>query len=1271
MLKTIDPRGAETRFGYDRQNRMILRDAPTSTNNDRAVWRYEYTGNGGLRKTTDPLGGVSESTYDDLDRISTSTQVERKPVTDNFTTKYTYDDADRLLSTTSPTGATSSTTYDSIGQPIKATDPSNVVTQFGYDFLGRQIESVDGLGRASLTTYDLADRVLQSTDYDAAQTELRKNVYTVDADSNVLTSKPPVGGTVSYTYDALGQLVRQQEPTSGSQTITTSFGYDAAGNQTRYTDGRGNSTYTTVNSLGLTESVIEPSTAAHPAAADRTWTTSYDVGGNAVRLAEPGGVTRTRTFDTAGRLTDEAGSGTGVQAADRKIGYDALSQVTSVNSIGADNTYTYNDRGQVLSSNGPSGSATFSFDADGSLVQRTDASGTADFGYTKGRLTSVTDPVTRTQQTYGYDNAGAPKTISYGLGRTRTFDYDDLGRLKSDGLKNNAGNTVASDSYTYDLSDDLTGKTTTGVQGAGTNTYIYDDAGRLKTWTGGGKTTTYGWDEAGNRTQVDGKTARFDERNRLITDGTADYSYSARGTLLSKTTGSTTESTSFDAFDRVISQGGRTYQYDGTDRPVTGNGTTMQYAGFSDEVVSDGTQTYGRGPDDEILSISQGTTKRLVMSDSHDDVIGGFDPTDATLASLPDSRTYDPFGKVTASGGLTYGVGYQGDWNDPATGDVNMGARWYDPDTGTFTSRDTASYSGGDSAIANKYLYGNANPLSNIDPTGFSSCKPQKKKPNGPKKTQPRTPKPKPDPPRDNRDRGQDRPEHDPNRNGRDNPVGPGGDDPYPVGPGGYDWRAMAVSSVLYDADSSAGSSCPPPPPPPKTCKQTNTCPKPKPPPPPDPAIKARKQLEQKVKNNPQPNVTAITKPIFAQGNPTGGGNSKNLINDTRGQADEIYKNAVTRTGPVANDADEPFNPFANPTPGDGHLKKPSWGDLKDAFKGIGKFIKDNKSAIGHAVLDTVGLIPGVGEVADLANAAWYAAEGDYVNAALSAASAIPFAGYAATVAKAGRYVNKGIKLGKEGKEARNLGKAAEDIGRACKCFPAGTTVDTSTGAKPIEDIKVGDKVWARDQLTGKSSLQEVTSLFQKHTTELMTITLVGGGVVAVTTEHPFYTPDRGWVESGDLKPGDKLLQRDGKTAYIASITHTTTATTVYNFSVANDHNYYVGNAGLLVHNCPILGADDAADAADDAGRYLAKKAPKQVTPGTRRLEGQHVNDQGRVEPWVAHYDEYGRQIGRTDYNAGNRTAGIPPTHYHRYEYGPGRQGGQEVESHIPGEFPG
>ncbi|MEU4620132.1 RHS repeat-associated core domain-containing protein [Actinoplanes sp. NPDC023801] len=92
-------------------------------------------------------------------------------------------------------------------------------------------------------------------------------------------------------------------------------------------------------------------------------------------------------------------------------------------------------------------------------------------------------------------------------------------------------------------------------------------------------------------------------------------------------------------------------------------------------------------------------------------------------------------------------------------------------------------------------------------------------------------------------------------------------------------------------------------------------------------------------------------------------------------------------------------------------------------------------------------------------------------------------------------------------------------------------------------------------------------------------------------------------------------------------------------------------------------------------GYYLLDKgfkAPKQTTPGTRVIEGTYNNNRGpggeRQEPWTAHYDQYGRLIGRTDYNAGLPGQGIPDTHYHRFVYGPGKNG-HEIEKHVPGEF--
>jgi hypothetical protein len=57
--------------------------------------------------------------------------------------------------------------------------------------------------------------------------------------------------------------------------------------------------------------------------------------------------------------------------------------------------------------------------------------------------------------------------------------------------------------------------------------------------------------------------------------------------------------------------------------------------------------------------------------------------------------------------------------------------------------------------------------------------------------------------------------------------------------------------------------------------------------------------------------------------------------------------------------------------------------------------------------LDFVGLIPGLGEIADGANALIYLGRGDYVNASLSAAAMIPIAGWAAT---GGKFANKAVK---------------------------------------------------------------------------------------------------------------------------------------------------------------------------------------------------------------------------------------------------------------------
>jgi hypothetical protein len=140
------------------------------------------------------------------------------------------------------------------------------------------------------------------------------------------------------------------------------------------------------------------------------------------------------------------------------------------------------------------------------------------------------------------------------------------------------------------------------------------------------------------------------------------------------------------------------------------------------------------------------------------------------------------------------------------------------------------------------------------------------------------------------------------------------------------------------------------------------------------------------------------------------------------------------------------------------------------------------------------------------------------------------------------------------------------------KCFVAGTLIHTPDGPKPIEDIVVGDKVWAHDLATGRDELQVVTETFVRHATELFHLT-INGEQVSTTAEHPFMVQGRGWVDAAFLRVGDLLVTPEGATVPVEVIEteqrDEADVETVYNFHVETRHNYYVlaGDQTVLVHN--------------------------------------------------------------------------------------------------------
>ncbi|TNH22815.1 hypothetical protein FHG89_28290 [Micromonospora orduensis] len=710
QLATVtDPLGKITRYEYDQLGRTSKEIAP----NDGAT-TYTYDDAGNVLSTTDPTGAVSTATYDYLGRTVTSTEVVRQEGK-NHTTTYTYNAQGWPSQVTTAAGVNGSTTYNVLGDPLTVTDGANNVSRYEYDSEGRTTKSIRPDGSYASVTYDMADRPTRTAEYSPTGTLLSEQSARYDRAGNMVASTDARKTTVTYEYDATGVVTKETQPISASDSIVTTFGYDLEGNRTRFTDGRGNAFLTRYNSWGLPEAMIEPATADHPDPADRTFTVEYDRSGRPVKQSMPGGVTVTNEYDDLGQLVRQSGAGAEVATEDRTFGYDVAGRMTSLSGSGGTNTIAYDDRGLPRSVSGPSGNSTFGYDPDGRLASRQDAAGTTSYGYDgAGRLSSLANPSAGVQMAYTYNTLSQVSKITYGSsGNTRNFTFDPLRRLTGDELKSSAGASLAKITYGWDENSNITSKSTTGFAGSASNTYTYDLADRLTSWNNGATTTAYAYDKAGNRVQNGSKLFTYDQRNRLLTADGASYTYTARGTL-ADAGGNVTRT---DAFGQVVSQqsagGTQTYTYDGLGRAIRPG---HAYTGLGNDLAADSSATYVRGPSGEVVGTTGGGNQRMVWTDLHTDVVGQFTPTGTALTG---SVTYDPLGKALTTSGLLGQLGYQSEWTDALTSRVNMHARWYNTDTGQFDTRDAASNSPlPDSINANRYQYGDANPLTVTDPTG-------------------------------------------------------------------------------------------------------------------------------------------------------------------------------------------------------------------------------------------------------------------------------------------------------------------------------------------------------------------------------------------------------------------------------------------------------------------------------------------------------------------------------------------------------------------------
>ncbi|MFJ3929315.1 polymorphic toxin-type HINT domain-containing protein [Streptomyces sp. NPDC090029] len=205
------------------------------------------------------------------------------------------------------------------------------------------------------------------------------------------------------------------------------------------------------------------------------------------------------------------------------------------------------------------------------------------------------------------------------------------------------------------------------------------------------------------------------------------------------------------------------------------------------------------------------------------------------------------------------------------------------------------------------------------------------------------------------------------------------------------------------------------------------------------------------------------------------------------------------------------------------------------------------------------------------------------------------------------------------------LEQAKRAVSRKEKCstansFTPGTKVLMADGSsKPIEDVKLGDRVLATDPETGETRVETVTAEIQgsgaKHLVKV-TIDLDGDAgsktaSVTATDGHPFWVPELGdWLDATDLKAGQWLQTSAGTFVQIDGVKRWTQQSTVHNLTVTSLHTYYVlaGAAPVLVHNCgggttvyrgvsEVTGRGDPNPGFDDAVEGIARPRGGDATP--------------------------------------------------------------------------
>jgi RHS repeat-associated protein len=418
-----------------------------------------------------------------------------------------YDANGNLTQTTAPPASpggqpqVSTYTYNTTGEMTSDTSADGTVT-YCYDANGDRtsVIAADGNvnGAAPCNTNPSYPWIVDPTTYPQAAYQTTSTYDSSGALKSTTTpataATGPNGGKTTYTYNTAGQMLTQTDPNGVTSTVaytplgkiasvsfsgkaapTISYSYDAQGQVTSMSDGTGTSSYI-YDPFGELTSATNGSS--------QTVGYSYDADGNTAGVTYP--LPAAATWATTSTVN---------------YSYDKADNLTSVTDFNGHNmALTLNPDGnptaETLGSTGDTFSATYDPTGSPSAISLKNASSTLQsFSYSDAPNDNVmtetdTPSSTHSPASYTYDSQGRLTSMTPGTGQKLNYTFDASGNLTS--LPNAAD---ASNGY------DHAGELTKSVLNGTTTTYTYDANGHQLSATQGSTAISSGtWDGANQLT---------------------------------------------------------------------------------------------------------------------------------------------------------------------------------------------------------------------------------------------------------------------------------------------------------------------------------------------------------------------------------------------------------------------------------------------------------------------------------------------------------------------------------------------------------------------------------------------------------------------------------------------------------------------------------------------------------------------------------------------------------------------------------------------------